>query len=108
MYESYCRNYTTALKLIFTHEENLAVRTFSLLQITCQSSPLETSVICIHPSLLNTIHQPLNHLINAKGELPTFVIKPIQHIGEYSLLLDVSLVATLNPGSGSYCNFARP
>ncbi|KAE9402996.1 hypothetical protein BT96DRAFT_990639 [Gymnopus androsaceus JB14] len=61
VYESYCRNYTTALKLIFTHEENLA---------------------------------PLNHLINAKGELPTFVIKPIQHIGEYSLLLDALIKAS--------------
>lgn len=34
--------------------------------------------------------QALNHLINVKGELPAFLIKPIQRVCKYPLLLDVS------------------
>jgi cell division control protein 24 len=34
--------------------------------------------------------QKYNHLINAKSELPAFLIKPIQRICKYPLLLDVS------------------
>lgn len=39
---------------------------------------------------------PLNHLINVKGELPAFLIKPIQRVCKYPLLLD-SLIKASSP-----------
>ncbi|KAJ7594577.1 hypothetical protein C8J56DRAFT_927086 [Mycena floridula] len=39
---------------------------------------------------------PLNHLINVKGELPAFLIKPIQRVCKYPLLLD-SLIKASTP-----------
>ncbi|TFK44203.1 hypothetical protein BDQ12DRAFT_660997 [Crucibulum laeve] len=41
---------------------------------------------------------PLNHLINVKGELPAFLIKPIQRICKYPLLLD-SLIKACSPAT---------
>ncbi|KAG6832840.1 hypothetical protein H0H87_000194 [Tephrocybe sp. NHM501043] len=38
----------------------------------------------------------LNHLINVKGELPAFLIKPIQRICKYPLLLDSLIKACVN------------
>ncbi|KAF9038285.1 hypothetical protein BDZ89DRAFT_1010693 [Hymenopellis radicata] len=38
----------------------------------------------------------LNHLINVKGELPAFLIKPVQRVCKYPLLLD-SLIKAANP-----------
>ncbi|KAG6850440.1 hypothetical protein H0H93_013312 [Arthromyces matolae] len=38
----------------------------------------------------------LNHLINVKGELPAFLIKPIQRICKYPLLLDSLIKACYN------------
>ncbi|KAH8828393.1 hypothetical protein DL96DRAFT_1464086 [Flagelloscypha sp. PMI_526] len=40
----------------------------------------------------------LNHLINVKGELPAFLIKPIQRVCKYPLLLD-SLIKASNPAN---------
>ncbi|KAJ7745621.1 hypothetical protein B0H14DRAFT_3897477 [Mycena olivaceomarginata] len=36
----------------------------------------------------------LNYLINVKGELPAFLIKPIQHVRKYPLLLDSLIEAS--------------
>lgn len=44
---------------------------------------------------------PLNHLINVKGELPAFLIKPIQRVCKYPLLLD-SLIKAASPESYPY------
>ncbi|KXN90809.1 Rho guanine nucleotide exchange factor scd1 [Leucoagaricus sp. SymC.cos] len=44
---------------------------------------------------------PLNHLINVKGELPAFLIKPVQRVCKYPLLLD-SLIKTLSPATYSH------
>ncbi|KAF5351656.1 hypothetical protein D9756_007738 [Leucocoprinus leucothites] len=44
---------------------------------------------------------PLNHLINIKGELPAFLIKPVQRVCKYPLLLD-SLIKTLSPATYSH------
>ncbi|PPQ90535.1 hypothetical protein CVT25_015849 [Psilocybe cyanescens] len=41
---------------------------------------------------------PLNHLINVKGELPGLLIKPIQRICKYPLLLD-SLIKACSPST---------
>ncbi|KIM45448.1 hypothetical protein M413DRAFT_46858, partial [Hebeloma cylindrosporum] len=41
---------------------------------------------------------PLNHLINVKGELPGLLIKPIQRICKYPLLLD-SLIKACSPAT---------
>ncbi|KAF7782160.1 hypothetical protein Agabi119p4_1536 [Agaricus bisporus var. burnettii] len=41
---------------------------------------------------------PLNHLINVKGELPAFLIKPVQRVCKYPLLLD-QLLKTLSPAA---------
>ncbi|KAL0956698.1 hypothetical protein HGRIS_002821 [Hohenbuehelia grisea] len=38
----------------------------------------------------------LNHLINVKGELPAFLIKPVQRVCKYPLLID-SLIKAANP-----------
>ncbi|EEB95889.1 hypothetical protein MPER_05071, partial [Moniliophthora perniciosa FA553] len=38
--------------------------------------------------------QALNHLINVKGELPAFLIKPIQRVCKYPLLLDSLIKAS--------------
>ncbi|KAG6917233.1 hypothetical protein DXG01_003347 [Tephrocybe rancida] len=38
----------------------------------------------------------LNHLINVKGELPAFLIKPIQRVCKYPLLLDSLIKACVN------------
>ncbi|KAK7472499.1 Guanine nucleotide exchange factor for Cdc42p [Stygiomarasmius scandens] len=43
----------------------------------------------------------LNHLINVKGELPAFLIKPIQRVCKYPLLLD-SLIKASNPEDYPY------
>jgi hypothetical protein len=40
----------------------------------------------------NVPEQPYNHVINAKSELPAFLIKPVQRICKSPLLLDVSLM----------------
>ena len=62
----------------------------------------------------------MNHLINVKGELPAFLIKPVQRVCKYPLLLDVrvssslpwvsfaylhpqSLIKTLSPTTYSHC-----
>jgi len=42
------------------------------------------------PIWSHRLHQNHNHLINAKSELPAFLIKPIQRICKYPLLLEVS------------------
>ncbi|KAF9448199.1 hypothetical protein P691DRAFT_781278 [Macrolepiota fuliginosa MF-IS2] len=39
---------------------------------------------------------PMNHLIHVKVELPAFLIKPVQRVCKYPLLLD-SLIKTLSP-----------
>ncbi|KAF8070021.1 hypothetical protein FPV67DRAFT_1651591 [Lyophyllum atratum] len=40
----------------------------------------------------------LNHLINVKGELPAFLIKPIQRVCKYPLLLDSLIKACASSG----------
>ncbi|KAJ7188306.1 hypothetical protein C8R46DRAFT_1054318 [Mycena filopes] len=44
----------------------------------------------------------LNHLINVKGELPAFLIKPIQRVCKYPLLLDSLIKASSAAGYQHY------
>ncbi|KAF9462334.1 hypothetical protein BDZ94DRAFT_737129 [Collybia nuda] len=49
----------------------------------------------------------LNHLINVKGELPAFLIKPIQRVCKYPLLLDSLIKATSAAGYQHYDELKR-
>jgi len=73
VYEPYCANYTNASDIMLAEEQNLMVRNLNPI-------PLIES---------HCIYQNHNHLINAKSELPAFLIKPIQRICKYPLLLEV-------------------
>src|ERR1700684_261896 len=73
VYEPYCANYTNASEIMLAEEQNLMVMNFG------SSSLIES----------HFPHQNHNHLINAKSELPAFLIKPIQRICKYPLLLEV-------------------
>lgn len=113
MYEPYCANYTNAADIMIKEEQNLSVR--GLLSFHLGSSPTRfpcepgrcddggcrlhpkiAHLMCSHPLSGLQVH---NNLINAKSELPAFLIKPVQRICKYPLLLDVSdliLVAILS------------
>lgn len=78
---------------MLTHEQSLAVSVLfpsSLLpNVVDLTTKFGDYFICdfVYSSL---IQQALNHLINVKGELPAFLIKPVQRVCKYPLLLDVS------------------
>ena len=73
VYEPYCANYTNASEIMLAEEQNLMVRDIDLMSPIWSHRP----------------RQNHNHLINAKSELPAFLIKPIQRICKYPLLLQV-------------------
>ncbi|KAG6861907.1 hypothetical protein C0995_009857 [Termitomyces sp. Mi166 len=57
----------------------------------CANYTSASELMLEHEQKLNA----LNHLINVKGELPAFLIKPIQRVCKYPLLLD-SLIKACN------------
>ncbi|KNZ80276.1 Rho guanine nucleotide exchange factor scd1 [Termitomyces sp. J132] len=59
----------------------------------CANYTSASELMLEHEQKLNA--SALNHLINAKGELPAFLIKPIQRVCKYPLLLD-SLIKACN------------
>ena len=105
VYEPYCANYVNATELMTAESENLMVSAFfpaALRFLATREAPVRRAYYRIRTTRLTgpvcdfalRSQQKYNHLINAKSELPAFLIKPVQRICKYPLLLDVS---TLHP-----------
>ena len=78
---------TTSVPLSSCLPTNRASWSVSVPRLICRlDDPLFLFLVSI-----NMRKQPLNHLINVKGELPAFLIKPVQRVCKYPLLLDVRL-----------------
>jgi cell division control protein 24 len=75
VYEPYCGNYLKATET-----------TMELVQLLEVSHLLPLSLSPADPTFL----QRHNNILNARSELPAFLIKPVQRVCKYPLLMEVS------------------